>query len=267
MNKLGFIGAGNLTSSILKGLNQRELKFKIYIYDLLDEKINTLVKAYNNVSSASLAEVVQESQILILAVKPKDIISLLSELSQYDLKEKLVVAVAAGIGLDVYEKHLPGIGIIRVMPNTSSAVLHSITGLVRGKYVKDNQAEIVGELFSALGKVLWLEDSKMNALTAVSGSGPAYFYLIAELMSQAGVMLGLDRDEAELLAKETLIGAGKMLEQSSKTPSQLREAVTSPNGTTEAAINSFLEHDLDKVIYEAMLACRQRAEKMEGEYS
>lgn len=267
MKKLGFIGAGNLTSSILKGLDQAQLEFEIYIYDLLDEKTNPLEKAYHNVRSVSLVELVEESQILLLAVKPKDIKNLLTQLSEYNLKEKLIVSVAAGIGLKMYEVYLPGISIIRVMPNTSSSVLHSATGLVRGEHVNNNQAEIVEKIFSVLGQILWIQDSKMNALTAVSGSGPAYFYLITEMMSQAGVQLGLTQAEADLLAKQTLIGAGKMVEQSDKTPRELREAVTSPNGTTEAAINSFFEQDLGKTIYEAMLACLQRAEKMEGEYS
>ena len=121
-------------------------------------------------------------------------------------------------------------------------------------------------IFSAVGQVIWIEDNQMNALTAVSGSGPAYFYLFTELMAEAGVSLGLTKEQAAFLAKETLIGAGKMLAESDRTPKELREAVTSPNGTTYAAISSFTELKLKDIIYAAMLACSRRADEMEGEF-
>jgi pyrroline-5-carboxylate reductase len=266
MLKLGFIGAGNLASSLIKGLSQGDVDYEIRVFDLVKEKVDSLVSLYK-VKGVSQAEAVQESDIVVLAVKPKDVASLLKDLSGYNLSGKLIIAVAAGISLKVYEKALPGIGIVRVMPNTSSSVLHSVSGLARGRYVSDEQAANTERIFSALGKYLWIDDSKMNALTAVSGSGPAYFYLLTELMSEAGSRLGLDKEEAEFLARETLIGAGKMLEASGISPQELREAVTSPNGTTQAAVDCFREEGLPGVIYKGMLACRHRAEEMEREYS
>ncbi|MGI6449414.1 MAG: pyrroline-5-carboxylate reductase [Desulfitobacteriia bacterium] len=265
MNKIGFIGAGNLAASIIKGLTQSPTAYQINIFDLLQEKAETLARIYN-VQSRGFSEVVRAAEILILAVKPKDIKGLLQELKGHSLLGKLVIAVAAGIGLAVYEEALPGTGIVRVMPNTSSAVLHSVSGLVRGKYVTEEQAAAAERIFSAVGKALWVEDSKINAVTAVSGSGPAYFYLLTELMVEAGVKLGLSREEASFLAAETMVGAGKMLAESGKSPQELREAVTSPNGTTYAALNIFQQEDMENLVFQAMQACLKRAEEMEREY-
>ncbi len=266
MNKIGFIGTGNLAASIIKGLRQNKKDYKLYLYDVFEEKAESLGKAYD-AQSCSFSEIVSESQILVLAVKPKDINGLLQDLSVYPLGGKLIITVAAGIGLAVYEQALPGIAIIRVMPNTSSAVLQAVSGMARGQQVNEEQAINAEKIFSAVGKVLWIDDSKINALTAVSGSGPAYFYLFTELMAKAGEQLGLTIEEAGFLARETLVGAGKMLAEDSRSPKELREAVTSPNGTTEAALKSFKEQGLDKAFYIAMLACLQKAEQMEGEYS
>lgn len=266
MNKIGFIGTGNLTDSIIRGLVQSKKKYEIFLYDLLREKAD-LLAIRHKAKSGTFSEVVKEANILILAVKPKDIRELLIELAEFSLKGKLIIAVAAGTGLSVYEEALPEIAVVRVMPNTSSAVLHSASGLTRGKYVTEDQSQAAEEIFTALGKVLWVEDSKMNAVTAVSGSGPAYFYLFTEFMVKAGIRLGLSEEEAGFLAAETLAGAGKMLAEGNRSPQELREAVTSPNGTTYAAINVFRQENLEEVIYKAMDACYKRAEEMEGEYS
>lgn len=266
MKNIGLIGTGNLSQSIIKGLIQAAADYRFCLYDLIKEKADTLAKEYNAFSK-SFSEVVRESEILILAVKPKDIGGLLQELLLYDLRGKLIIAVAAGIPLAVYEQKLPGTAVVRVMPNTSSAVLHSASGLVRGQFVDHDQAMTAEEIFTALGKVLWVDDGQINAVTAVSGSGPAYFYLFTEFMAQAGMKLGLSREDAEFLARETLVGAGKMLAGGQRSPQELREAVTSPNGTTYAALNSFRQEGLEELVLKAMKACFERAEEMEGEYT
>jgi pyrroline-5-carboxylate reductase len=266
MNKIGFIGTGNLANSIIKGLTQSRSDFKIYLFDILKGKADLLAEEFN-ANSVTFSELVTESNVMVLAVKPRDVKALLLELSRYSLAGKLIIAVAAGIRLAVYEQVLPGIGIVRVMPNTSSAVLHSTSALVRGQHVTDEQASVAEKMFSALGKLVWVEDRKINAVTAVSGSGPAYFYLFTELMAQTGAKLGLTKEEAQFLATETLVGAGKMLAEGSRSPQELREAVTSPNGTTFAALNIFFQEGLDNIIFNAMAACLGRAEEMEGEYT
>lgn len=266
MKKIGFIGAGNLATSVIKGLKQSGAPFDILAYDIQREKTQELAALYG-VRPAGLADIVRAADIIVLAVKPKDIKSLLSEAAGYDLKHKLIITVAAGVPLGVYEQMLPETAVVRVMPNTSCAVLESVTGMVRGKAVSDDQAQSAEQIFGAVGKVLWVEDREINALTAVSGSGPAYFYLLTELMALAGVELGLPPEKAQFLAAQTLVGAGRMMAESGKSPQELREAVTSPNGTTDAAITSFRAGNLGHSVHKAMLACHDRAEEMEGEYA
>ena len=266
MKKLGFIGTGNLASSIIKGLMESDNDYSISAFDVLEEKLNTVSKEYG-VVPRSIEKVIEYSDIIIMAVKPKDILKLLSGIKNTSIDGKLFISTAAGISLEVYEQSIAQAAFVRVMPNTSSAVLHSVTGLARGKNVTDEQVKAAEDIFLSIGKVLWIEDAKINALTAVSGSGPAYIYLFTEYMVKAGKKIGLTDEESQLLAVETVVGAGKMLAQSKKSPSELRAAVTSPNGTTYAALCSFSDAGLDEIILEAMKACKERAEEMEGEYT
>ena len=157
-----------------------------------------------SIAATELQELVENSHVLIIAVKPKDVHEVLKHLKNYSLKDKLIISVAAGIPLKVFHKYLPGVAVIRAMPNTSTAVLHSMTGLVRGENVTQEQVETAEQIFSAIGRILWIPEEKMNALIAISGSGPAYFYLFTESLIQAGVQLGLSEEEAEMLARETL---------------------------------------------------------------
>ncbi len=266
MKTIGFVGTGNLAASIIKGLRQNYNTDELLLYDVFADKADALAKEFK-ARSISFPQVVEKSEVLILAVKPKDVKALLQELAGYSLTGKLVVTVAAGISLYVYERVLPGISIVRVMPNTSSAVLQGVSGMARGQYVTEEQARVAEKIFSAVGKIIWIEDNKINALTAVSGSGPAYFYLFTEMMAQAGEKLGLTKEEAEFLARETLVGAGRMLSENSRSPGELREAVTSPKGTTFAALSTFASEGLETIVYRAMEACLKRAEEMEGEYN
>jgi len=266
MNKIGFIGAGNLAHSMIKGLAQSNSSYQVFVHDIQKNKADSLAFKFN-AKSCSFTEVVFNSDILVLAVKPKDIMELLQKLSSFTLEKKLIITVAAGISLRVYESLLPGTAIVRAMPNTSSAVLKSMSALVRGQYVTDQQMEVANKIFSCLGKVLWVEENKINAVTAVSGSGPAYFYLLTELMAKAGIKLGLTEEEADFLARETLIGVGKMLVEDKRSVEELRAAVTSPNGTTHAAITVFLENGLENIVSKALTAAANRALEMEGEYS
>ena len=266
---IGFIGCGNLASSLIRGIKGRDQDAIIYVNDINIERSADIIDEYGLVAT-SFDAVANQSDVLILAVKPNNIKDVLSQLRTQlegrDKKELLLITVAAGIGLWYYESNLPGIPVIRTMPNTSASVCEAITGLVRGKHVTDEQADMAASIFNCVGSTLFVEDDKINALTAVSGSGPAYFYLIAELMCKAGVKLGLTEEEAFLLANQTLVGAGKMI-SCGKSPKELRLSVTSPNGTTHEAIESMLEDDIEGIIYNAMEKCANRAAEMEAEFT
>ncbi|MDR3543941.1 MAG: pyrroline-5-carboxylate reductase [Desulfosporosinus sp.] len=264
---IGFIGGGNMAEAIIGGLRKTDKDIQIRVTNRANhERIQRLVDKYS-IKASEFQELVENSRVLVIAVKPKDVREVLKHLKNYTLQDKLIISIAAGIPLKVFHKYLPDVAVIRAMPNTSTAVLHSMTGLVREETITQAQAETATEIFSAIGRILWIPEEKMNALIALSGSGPAYFYLFTESLIQAGVQLGLREEEAELLARETLIGAGKMLTESDKSPARLREEVTSPNGTTFAALSVFNEDKLAQIVMKAAQACARRAEDMEGEYS
>ncbi|MBC2722604.1 MAG: pyrroline-5-carboxylate reductase [Desulfosporosinus sp.] len=264
---IGFIGGGNIAEAMISGLKKTNSTLKIRVTNLKNQgRLQGLVDRYN-VMASSLKELVENSSVLIIAVKPKDVQAVLKDLMDHPLRDKLIISVAAGVPLKVFYKYLPGVAVIRAMPNTSTAVLHSMTGLVRGNNVTVEQAEAGEKIFSATGRIMWVPEKNINALTAISGSGPAYFYLFAESLIKAGVELGLSEEEAEILVLETLIGSGKMIAESDKSPGRLREEVTSPNGTTYAAINVFMDEKLSSTVLTAVKACCRRAEDLEGEYS
>ena len=266
-HSIGFIGGGNIAEAIIGGLKKTDKQLQIRVSNRTNlERLQHLVDKYT-VTASKFGDLVEKSRVLIIAVKPKDVLGVLKQLKNYKLNDKLIISVAAGVPLKLFYKYLPGVAVIRAMPNTSTAVLHSMTGLVRGENVTGEQVEMAVQIFSATGQTMWIPEEKMNALISISGSGPAYFYLFAESLIKAGVHLGLSEEEAEILVLETLIGAGKMLAESDKSPGRLREEVTSPNGTTYAALNVFTEDKLALTVLKATQACAQRAEDMEGENS
>lgn len=263
--KIGFIGGGNMAEAIISGIKKTAGEPSIRVNEPLDDRLQYLVNNYAVIPS-DLPTLVENSSVMILAVKPKDIPLVLQQLKKHHLKEKLLITIAAGVPLKLYYRYLPGTAVVRVMPNTGATVLQAMSGMVRGDGVTSEQAETAAQIFSAIGRILWVPEEKINAVTALSGSGPAYFYLFTESLIQAGIHLGLTEQEATLLAQETMVGAGKMLTESGKSPRQLREEVTSPNGTTYAALTSFSENQLPETVAKAVEACARRAEEMEGEY-
>lgn len=267
MENIGFIGGGNIAEAIIYGLRQAGDQLNIRVVNRSNaERLQRLVDTYG-VIAESFPQLVEAAEVVVIAVKPKDVVGVLEMLKAYDLRGKLVISVAAGVPLFTLEKYLPGISVIRAMPNTSSAVLHSVTGLVQGNTVLPEHIKMAEKIFSAVGHILWIPESQMNALMALSGSGPAYFYLFTECLVRAGVEMGLQEADAEMLARETLIGVGKMMAESGKSPGRLREEVTSPNGTTIEALKVFWQGNLEGIVKEAANACAQRGAEMEGEYS
>ncbi|HUX47461.1 MAG TPA: pyrroline-5-carboxylate reductase [Desulfosporosinus sp.] len=266
-HSIGFIGGGNIAEAIISGLKKTDKQLQIRVSNRTNhERLQRLVDEYS-ITASKLEDIVENSRVLIIAVKPKDVLGVLKQLKNYKFSDKLIISVAAGVPLKVFYKYLPGVAVIRAMPNTSTAVLHSMTGLVRGENVTEEQVKMGEEIFSATGHTMWIPEEKMNALISISGSGPAYFYLFAESLIKAGVHLGLSEEEAEILVLETLVGAGKMIAESDKSPGRLREEVTSPNGTTYAALNVFTDDKLAQTVLKATQACAQRAEDLEEENS
>ena len=213
--------------------------------------------------AAANSSAAKGTDLVILAVKPNMILETLSEVAAALKPDCLVVSVAAGITTAAMEEQLSGnAAVVRAMPNTPSIVGLGVTGISQGSNVSDEQLDVAVELFSSVGKVLVVDESKIDALSTISGSGPAYVFYFAEKLITAAKSLGFSEQEASLMVKETFLGSATLLATSSSSPEQLRQQVTSPNGTTMQATGRFDAADLERVFIEATEAALARAKEL-----
>lgn len=233
---IGVIGLGNMGGAIVRGLASSYRIDQILGFDADTEKAKSLSDHMTIALSAPL--LARESDIIIIAVKPDTVSALLNEIKS-DSKKAIAVSIAAGVTITTMESVLGADAkIIRVMPNTPAMVSEGMTVLSPNKNVSTEQCSHVEGIFSRLGKTLILPEKSLNAVTALSGSGPAYVFTLIQAMADAGVKLGLPRDAAETLAAQTLRGSSSMFLETRTNPIQLRNAVTSPGGTTIAAVHT-----------------------------
>ncbi|CAB4636956.1 unannotated protein [freshwater metagenome] len=214
-------------------------------------------------NSAANSSAAKDADLVILAVKPNMILETLSEVAAVLKPDCLVVSVAAGITTAAMEEQLSGNeAVVRAMPNTPSVVGLGVTGISKGSNVSDEKLDLAIELFSSVGKVLVVDESKIDALSTISGSGPAYVFYFAEKLITAAKSLGFSELEASLMVKETFLGSATLLATSSSSPEELRQQVTSPNGTTMQATGRFDAADLERVFIEATEAALARAKEL-----
>ena len=205
----------------------------------------------------------KDADLVILAVKPAMILETLGEIAAALKPNSLVVSVAAGITTAAMEQQLSGnAAVVRAMPNTPSVVGLGVTGISKGSNVSDEQLDLAVKLFSNVGKVLVVDESKIDALSTISGSGPAYVFYFAEKLIAAAKSLGFSDQEASMMVKETFLGSATLLATSTSSPEELRQQVTSPNGTTMQATGRFDAADLEKVFIEATEAALARAKEL-----
>jgi pyrroline-5-carboxylate reductase len=213
--------------------------------------------------TAANSSAAKGADLVILAVKPNMILETLGEVASVLKPYCLVVSVAAGITTAAMEEQLSGnAAVVRAMPNTPSVVGLGVTGISKGSNVSAKQLDLAVELFSSVGKVLVVDESKIDALSTISGSGPAYVFYFAEKLITAAKSLGFSEQEASLMVKETFLGSATLLATSSSSPEELRQQVTSPNGTTMQATGRFDAADLERVFIEATEAALARAKEL-----
>ena len=213
--------------------------------------------------SAANSLAAKDADLVILAVKPNMILETLKEVASVLKPNCLVVSVAAGITTQAMEEALSGNqAVVRAMPNTPSVVGLGVTGISKGSNVSAEQLDIAVKLFSSVGKVLVVDESKIDALSTISGSGPAYVFYFAEKLITAAKSLGFSDSEASMMVKETFLGSATLLATSASSPVELRQQVTSPNGTTMQATGRFDAADLEKVFIEATEAALARAKEL-----
>lgn len=259
---LAVIGAGAMGEALLAGwLGAGWAATDIVIVDAHAPRVAELEERHG-VRGATLTEAAAAGTI-VLAVKPHQVQDVLSELAGTIGPDSVVVSIAAGVTLEQLSGALPeGQGVIRVMPNTPALVGLGMSGVVPGPNATEGQRDLVVALFEAVGKAVLVDEASIDALTALSGSGPAYVFYIAEAMIEAGVHQGLTRVQATELVNQTIKGAGAMLESSEASATVLRERVTSPAGTTAAALRAMDDHGVRAGMLAAVDACVQRSRQM-----
>jgi pyrroline-5-carboxylate reductase len=259
---IGFIGGGKMAEALIKGITSKGNK-NIFVSEPLEERRLYLGSTYGIKAAASNKEVAEACGIIILAVKPQNMAAVLDEIAASITGDKTVVSIAAGITLSFLREKLNTKKLVRVMPNTPAIVQEGMSVLSLCECFSEQDITAVREIFMSVGKVLTLPEKYMNAVTALSGSGPAFIALFTEALVAAGHHMGLAREHAAELALQTLIGTASLLE-TGMPPERLREMVTSPGGTTAAGLKAFEEKGLKDIVAEALLAALKRAEELGG---
>jgi pyrroline-5-carboxylate reductase len=266
--KVAFLGGGRMGEALVSGLIRSGGRSagEIMVTSRREERSRELAETYRIDSTLSNADAVSWADVLVLTVKPQDMEVLLSQIREHVTPQQLVVSFAAGIRTSFVEKHLPdGVHVVRVMSNVAVLVDEAMSVVAAGSNAEDRHLEVAEELLGYVGRVIRLKEVHLDAITATSGSGPAYFFLLAEAMIEACILLGLSRDVATELIIQTMLGSAKMLRDTGKHPVVLREMVTSPGGTTIAAIRHLEEAGVRAAFLNAIdAACRRSAELAQG---
>jgi len=271
--KVALIGVGSMGGAILAGLRAPHVQIErpIVVTTHSEASAQVYVGADDVIARASETDTaanrtaVADARIVMLAVKPWMIHDVLREIADHLVPGTIVVSVAAGVTTASMETLLPeGIAVVRAMPNTPSHVGLGVTGIAGGASAHDADIDIVRRLFETVGAVLVVREEQINAVAAVSGSGPAYLFLYVEEMTAAARRLGFDEDQAALLAEQTVIGAAELMRRSSEPPAQLRRNVTSPKGTTEQAIGVLQSAELGELFDRALAANIRRSQELEA---
>jgi pyrroline-5-carboxylate reductase len=266
MDTIGFIGSGNMAEAIIKGILSSGL-YKpqdIMASDVQAERLDYIAKTYKVKTTSNNEELVNYAKVILICVKPQSVKQMLDEIEHKIRDNSLVISIAAGITTACLAKRLRNCRIIRVMPNTPAMIGQGAAALFSANADKASM-EYAVKLFSAVGRAVVVGSEDMiDAVTAVSGSGPAYFFLLMEQMIEAAAGLGLERKTAIELVLQTAKGAALLadFQHPAQSPAQLRQKVTSPGGTTEAALKIFNEQQFDVIVQKAMTAARDRSRQL-----
>ena len=263
MKKIVFIGSGSMAEAMIAGILKADIvdKEHIYVTNKQDHaRLMYMKNTYNIKTSYDLTELLEDSAVVILAMKPKDMKAALTVIRPYLTEEQLILSVIAGVVTETIEETLhKAIPVIRAMPNTSAEIGYSATAIAAGKYVHESHLQVAVELLQTIGTAKIVKEKDMHTVTAVSGSGPAFIYYFVEAMTKAALKDGMDPQTADELITQTIIGAGKMLEQSGDSPEVLRKNITSQGGTTEAGLAALAQNDFENIIIDCIQSARNRS--------
>ncbi|HYQ43994.1 MAG TPA: pyrroline-5-carboxylate reductase [Polyangiaceae bacterium] len=263
--KIGLLGAGNMANALIRGLlGSKTLRpEQIRASDVRPDQLAALEKSHGIQTHADNAELLAWANVVVLAVKPQVIVSVLEQMAGAIKSDTLVISIAAGVPLSAIEARLPsGTRVLRAMPNTAAMALSGATGIAAGASAQPEDLALARTLFDAVGRSAVLDESALDAVTGLSGSGPAYVMLIIEALADGGVKVGLSRDTALLLAAQTVYGSAKLLLETGEHPARLKDMVTSPGGTTIAGLHALEGGGLRHTLMNAVEAATRRATEL-----
>ncbi|WP_022850070.1 pyrroline-5-carboxylate reductase [Limisalsivibrio acetivorans] len=261
--KIGFIGAGNMTEAIVRGITTKTNPALIAVSDINEARLD-MFKTQYKVGQANIdnKRTVDFCDILFIATKPQIIPDVLDELKD-DIGDRLVVSIAAGVQCPTIESHLPeGTRVVRVMANTPALVMTGATAVCAGSHATDDDVDLIKSIFELVGVCVVVKEDRMDAITGLSGSGPAFVYMFIDALSDGGVNMGLTRANATLLAAQTVMGAAKMVLETGVHPCQLKDNVTTPAGTTIKALHAMDKAGFRPAVIDAVEAATLKSREL-----
>lgn len=265
MRKIGIIGCGNMGEAILSGIVSNEVTSHkdIFVSDVDSTRLNHIKRLYNVNVTFNNVMIADESDIIIMAVKPQDMDSALGGISECLNQKKLLISIAAGVKISRISALVGNdVPVARVMPNIPAIIKMGFSAVSFSKNVNKNSAKSARAIFSSIGDVIELKEKDLDAITAISGSGPAYFFYLVEVLIKSGLKLGLTAKTARKAAIKTALGSAELLNRLQEDPHLLRKRVTSKGGTTEAAFKVFDKRGLGTIIQNGIKAARDRSKKL-----
>ena len=265
MTKLAVLGAGKMGEALIAGLVASGWRKPedIVATARTQERLDALAASYSVQTTASNPDAVAGAEVVVVAVKPQDAEALLGDVSPHLGEGHILLSVVAAIPTSFIESHLAShVPVIRAMPNTPSIVHEGMAGIAAGRYATDEHVALAKEVLTHVGRVVVVPESYLDAVTAISGSGPAYFALLAEAMIEAGILLGLAREMSTELVVQTMLGSAKLLRDEHMHPVELREMVTSPGGTTIRAIRVLEQSGVRAAFLNAIQAAMERSQEL-----
>lgn len=263
--KIGFLGGGNMAEALIRGLlhSHTVTAAQIRASDLKKDRLDELHGRYGVETTADNEALARWADVLVIAVKPQVVDRILAPLGAGLTPSDLVISIAAGVPIEALEARLPdGTRVVRAMPNTPAIVLAGATAIAPGMHATDDDVEVARSMFHVVGRVVALDESLIDAVTGLSGSGPAYVMLMIEALADGGVKVGLGRDAALMLAAQTVYGAAKLQLETGEHPGRLKDMVTSPGGTAIAGLHTLESGGLRRTLIDAVEAAANRAAEL-----
>lgn len=263
MEKIGFIGCGNMAEAIIKGLVKRDQSFseKIFGFDISNQRLSYMESEYGISCLESETEVFSQVDYVFFAIKPQVFPQIKKAGIGKDYKG-IIISIMAGVDLNSLREAFPQAQVVRTMPNLPALVGHGVTGICYSDGFSTERKDEIERLLQSIGQSLVIEEKNINALTGLSGSGPAFVFLFAEAMADAGVYCGLSREDAAFLAAATLSGSAQMLLETKEHPGQLKDRVASPAGTTIEGIKALEENSFRDAVMTAVIESYKKAQEL-----